>query len=242
MTAGAANGWRHIVWDPVNFRCKGAPYTVHPMFSTAAPPYPNGQPRAWAMWTAHTYNVAMSDEIGHFEKPDKHADGGTDETPCYPGPYIRGCIGSDFDFDGYSLPAGLAGWQPEASGAADVLVASIAQRPGPLGQRREGHPLRDGPAGFQPLSTCDLQGNGCQNPPPGAAFYPWFHLVPAEDEDGGCAWTLSDDLPRQLSNFGGERAAWGPIEFTDFGLGFVAVDNFASAVQANPCPGHADGE
>ena len=50
--AGAGNGWRHIVWDPKNFNCKGEPYSFHPMFDTAAPPYPNGQSRQWPMWTS----------------------------------------------------------------------------------------------------------------------------------------------------------------------------------------------
>ena len=54
MTAGAGNGWRHIVWDPKNFNCKGEPYSFHPMFDTAAPPYPNGQSRAVADVDAST--------------------------------------------------------------------------------------------------------------------------------------------------------------------------------------------
>ena len=82
MTAGAGNGWRHIVWDPKNFNCKGEPYSFHPMFDTAAPPCPNGQPRQWPMWTLTRYNVAMSDEIGHFETPDQHGDGNAEERPC----------------------------------------------------------------------------------------------------------------------------------------------------------------
>jgi hypothetical protein len=85
---------------------------------------------------------------------------------------------------------------------------------------------------LQPIETCDLQGNGCQNPPPGANFYPWFHTVTV---NRACAWTLSNDLPGQLSNFGGEQAAWGPVETTDYGAGFVAVSNFASPVLDNPC-------
>jgi hypothetical protein len=45
MTASAANGYAH------NF---------HPMYSTSSP-------QTRVIWAAHTYNVAFSDEIGHFE-------------------------------------------------------------------------------------------------------------------------------------------------------------------------------
>jgi hypothetical protein len=79
--------------------------------------------------------------------------------------------------------------------------------------------------------VCDHQtGKGCTNPPPGAEFYPWYHLVRA----GGCAWAMSNDLPNQISNFGGEKAAWGPLELTDYGFD-RRYHNFAREIQ-NPCP------
>jgi hypothetical protein len=231
MTAGAANGWRHIVWDPVNFNCKGAPYTFHPMFNTAAAPYANGQPRQWVIWSVHTYNVAMSDEIGHFESPDRHEDGNHEETPCYSGPYIPGCLGSDLDFDGFS-------YQP-------VWPDGNPNHPGPLTFTSPQRRLANGTWGSSSTSVrfendipavdgaCDIfSGAGCSNPPNGAAFYPWFHLVTAHDK---CAWTLSNDIPGQLSNFGGEQAAWGPLEVTDGGAGFIASLNYASQVISNPC-------
>ena len=232
MTAGAGNGWRHIVWDPKNFNCKGEPYSFHPMFDTAAPPYPNGQPRQWPMWTVHTFNVSMSDEIGHFETPDQHGDGNSDERPCYNGPYIRGCLGSDIDFDGQS-------YQPD-------WPDGDANHPGPW--TFTSPQSRDSQGNWSNAIThtrfeadipavdaaCNvITGAGCTVPPNGAAFYPWFHLVTA---NGGCAWALSNDIPGQLNNFGGLQAAWGPLESTDFGGGFVASFNNASEVIANPCP------
>jgi len=46
-------------------------------------------------------------------------------------------------------------------------------------------------------------GAGCTNLPPGA-FYPWFHLLPVNNLAGQhCAWALTNDIPGQLSNFGG---------------------------------------
>ena len=71
---------------------------------------------------------------------------------------------------------------------------------------------------------------GCTNPPEGAKFYPWFHLsVPS------CQWTLSNDIPG-FKNYGGPVKGWGPLEYTDFGGGFVAAENFAQVNMENPCP------
>jgi hypothetical protein len=59
MTASVANGFGHILYTPNSSTCRAAPYAFHPRYSTANP---RGN-----TWSAHTYNVAMSDEIGHFE-------------------------------------------------------------------------------------------------------------------------------------------------------------------------------
>ena len=59
MTASVANGFGHILFTPKSKTCQEAPYAFHPAYSTANP---RGN-----IWTAHTYNVAISDEIGHFE-------------------------------------------------------------------------------------------------------------------------------------------------------------------------------
>jgi hypothetical protein len=59
MTASTANGFGHILYTPRSKTCREAPYAFHPEYSTANP---RGN-----RWSAHTYNVAMSDEIGHCE-------------------------------------------------------------------------------------------------------------------------------------------------------------------------------
>ena len=80
-------------------------------------------------------------------------------------------------------------------------------------------------------STCNvLTGAGCTNPPPGALFYPWFH-----NKTSTCQWALSNDIAG-FTNFGGEVAAWGPLEKTDYGGGFIAFENNASGNFPNPCP------
>jgi hypothetical protein len=60
MTASAANGFGHMVFAPEGDSCKVVPYNFHPMYSTTSP-------KTTVTWAAHTYNIAFSGEIGHFD-------------------------------------------------------------------------------------------------------------------------------------------------------------------------------
>jgi hypothetical protein len=60
MTASAANGFGQVKYDPTGTSCVNIPYNFHPMYSTSSE-------QTRVIWAAHTYNVAFSDEIGHFE-------------------------------------------------------------------------------------------------------------------------------------------------------------------------------
>ena len=63
MTASVANGFAQIVFDPTATTCKSHPYAYHPMYSTSSE-------TTNVTWAAHTFNVAFSDEIGHFNYCD----------------------------------------------------------------------------------------------------------------------------------------------------------------------------
>ena len=230
MVASVANGFRHILWDPVNFTCQGAPYAFHPMYSSAAPPTVSGQPTAWSVWSAHTDNLSFSTEIGHFDPKDKDAD----DANCFGGPRIPGCLvfgNGDSDFDGYSYQAD---WPDGSSNFPTPLFLS-SPKTGATFTDSYGIARfeADLPRIEEPNSggVCDHHtGIGCTNPPPGAAFYPWYHLL---NNGGNCAWALSNDIPGQLNNFGGEQAAWGPLELTDYGFD-QRYHNFARLI-SNPC-------
>jgi hypothetical protein len=60
MTASVANGFGHALFQPSASTCTMVNYAFHPMFSTSSPD-------TRVLWAAHSYNVAFSDEIGHFE-------------------------------------------------------------------------------------------------------------------------------------------------------------------------------
>ena len=239
MVGSAGNGFRHIMWDPDQFTCKGRPYTYHPMYSTSSAP--SGQsPTTWAGWTAHTVNVSTSLEIGHFEKPDAGNDPDGEEGPCFPGPTIPGCIGTDADFDGYSYhhvyPDG------KAKHPTPVLVSSPASRGHGSGQYNDPYSQVTLETDLPAIEAdCNvLTGENCTNPPPGAAFYPFPHTMKPSagfPVSQRCQWTIGANHPRQKNAFGGNPvAAWGPLEFTDFGGGFIAALNNARGPFANPCP------
>src|SRR5581483_12478948 len=58
--ASGANGFAHAPFNPTAATCSPAPYAFHPMYSTSSE-------HTRVVWAAHSYNVAYSDEIGHFD-------------------------------------------------------------------------------------------------------------------------------------------------------------------------------
>lgn len=60
MTASTANGFAQIKFDPAAATCTSLPYAFHPMYATSSE-------HTRVSWAAHSYNIAFSDEIGHFE-------------------------------------------------------------------------------------------------------------------------------------------------------------------------------
>ncbi len=113
MTASIANGFAQVKFDPSAATCTSIPYAFHPMYATSSE-------HTRVPWAAHSYNVAFSDEIGHFEycnAADPNTGGcatpgvtdpkgsDSDDFPCFnPTDSTRiqlgGCIGTDTDFDG----------------------------------------------------------------------------------------------------------------------------------------------
>jgi hypothetical protein len=152
MVASAANGFGHPLYQPNASSCTDAAYSFHPMYSTSGP-------NTRVLWAAHSYNVAYSDEIGHFEYCNAltSVNGGSclassfpnptdtskdsDDRPCYNLPVVSnpanvqlspsfiGCLGADGDFDG---PEYQAGTWPGSPGANPSLVSTPIQFSSPL--------------------------------------------------------------------------------------------------------------
>ncbi len=60
MTASAANGFGSPRFAPTGTSCDLVPMDFHPMYSTSSE-------QTRVIWAAHSYNIAFSDEIGHFD-------------------------------------------------------------------------------------------------------------------------------------------------------------------------------
>jgi len=64
MTASATNGFGEVKFDPNGTNCDPTTHLIstnfHPMYSTSSPD-------TRVPWAAHSYNIAFSDEVGHFD-------------------------------------------------------------------------------------------------------------------------------------------------------------------------------
>jgi hypothetical protein len=149
MTASVANGFGHPLFQPNASTCTFANYAFHPMYSTSTPD-------TRVLWAAHSYNVAFSDEIGHFEYCNAvNSFGGScaassypdatdstrdsDDRACFPYPVVNpagatigsltGCLFSDGDFDGPEYQNGA--W-PGTTGAVASNVSTPIRFSSPL--------------------------------------------------------------------------------------------------------------
>jgi hypothetical protein len=185
MTASVANGFAHVLFKPNAKKCESAPYAFHPEYSTANP---RGN-----TWSAHTYNVAYSDEIGHFEHCNaldanfNCAVAGSDDATlddddvfCVPGAdsllvKINGCFASDEDFDGPSYQNDWPGTDPNPK-VDQRLHPEPLLFTTPKTARGNDFPTIAFEADLPAIEpSCNtVTGAGCVNPPPGSQFYPFF--------------------------------------------------------------------
>jgi hypothetical protein len=255
MTASAGNGFGQVLYQPASTSCNSAPYSFHPMYSTSSPD-------TRVVWAAHSYNVAFSDEIGHFEycakvdtstgncaqagvtESNGQLDG--DDFGCFAGSQsllvrVNGCIASDGDFDGPEYSA--SGWAPAANTAQPIAFTS----PRFNGNRAYSRvafeadlPRIEDPS-FSPNNNCDRNtGQGCVNPPVGASFYPIFSTTRSVFR-GACAWQLGGgNIPGTISNFGGNsQAEFGPLLKLTYPTSPVTYttryNDFRRVLSSNPC-------
>jgi hypothetical protein len=224
MTASAANGFGQVKYDPSGTTCENIPYSFHPMYSTSSE-------HTRVPWAAHSYNIAFSDEIGHFEYCDAvDMEGGnctepgvndpdgldSDDTYCFDAAAstrikIGGCISADLDFDG---PPYLLDWPGTLSNVKQdrLLHPAPIQFTSPLfistDNWMKGNYSRvafetDQPS-FEPYPPCNVfTAVGCTNPPAGAQFYPLYTTTQAVDMNT-CVWQYGGaHIPYTTNTFGG---------------------------------------
>ena len=206
MTASMANGFGHILYQPNSSTCHVEPYAFHPEYST-------GIPRG-NTWSAHTYNVAASDEIGHFENCWRSTQMATARTPaattptldqddtfCLPAADstlvpIDGCFVRRRGLRRAVLPLDWPGTNPnpfiDQTAAPDA--DGVHQRDHQ--QRHDDYSTIAFEADLPRIEAEDSQfnppfcdrttGANCVNPPAGAQFYPLLH--DGDAQHGGCVW------------------------------------------------------
>ena len=235
MTASAANDFAEIQFAPSpSTSCTAIPTNFHPAFSTSGP-------NTRLAWTAHSYNVAFSDEIGHFEycnginpktlacnAPGVNDPSGLDSDDFYCfGPSsstrvrVGGCFGTDADFDGVPYQNTWPGTFTNPTVDQQFHSTSILFT----------SPLIAGTTNYATAAfEVDLPrielgvtppcnrttGANCVNPPPGATFYPFYTTntatVPSIGS-GTCVWQLGGaNIPGTTNTFGGSSTTeFGPL-------------------------------
>jgi hypothetical protein len=252
MTASIANGFAHPLFEPDAATCTEVPYAFHPMYSTSSP-------RTTVPWTTHSYNVAFSDEIGHFELCKESVDGvcvkggpghgkrDGDDIGCFNAEdsllvEVGGCTGTDRDFDGISYQQVWSGTLPDAH-ADRRLHAESFRVTSPLtgGHNYARMAFEADILVYQPLKLCGFFGEGCALPPPGADFYPFYST--RGSAGGPCAWQEGGPfIPGTTRTFGGSASSeYGPPALRYFPeiSGTFGESNFATnfyrLMPGNPC-------
>ena len=123
MVASGANGFASVKWDPTGTNCD---FATHNLAHDFHPAYATSSEHTRVPGAAHSYNIAFSDEIGHFEYcstvaqefgactsvPASDPPSALDDSECVDAAYIAsfglglipigGCFDEDEDFDGVS--------------------------------------------------------------------------------------------------------------------------------------------
>lgn len=229
MIASAQNGFQSL--DIKN--CAPTSFSFHPEYATAK--FGNFVP-----WSAGQKGINLSFEIGHFT-PGRHGDHDADDSPCFNGPTVPGCLdmakGGDLDFDGSSYkpdwPDGTRN-TPTSLQIRSVLGNGV----GPVSSEPEQSHYTDVYRSMQfdanvgaSEKTCQPTGRGCVVPPIGASrvraiFYPFF----AQSGSGSqCFFTFGNDIRGSTTNDFGRTAQYGTPNLSWF------FGDLSGGLRPNPC-------
>jgi hypothetical protein len=276
MVASGANGFASVLWDPNGSDCA---FATHNLAHDFHPTYATSSEHTRVPGAAHSYNIAFSDEIGHFEYCSSVAQEfgactslkgndkkpGLDDLQCVDPGFlaafgliaIGGCIDGDADFEGvpyrnntwpgsFKNPVQDALFHAEPVMFSSPLLTDSAGRMGNFSRIAFESDMPRIEFGTTPPCQRHLSnpadknpGQGCVNPPKGAAFYPFFST---RLDDSGCRWQEGGPfIPGTLDDFGGSsKAEFGPILANFYpspnGQPQFIFENFHRTLPLNPCP------
>ena len=223
MTASAANNFGQVKFAPTGTTCKNIPYDFHPMYSTSSE-------KTRVTWAAHSYNIAFSDEIGHFDlcgnvdlstftcsgNEGIHNDrepGDGDDQFCLPASdsllvKVSGCQFSNTGFDGTA-------YQPLWPDGNTHLRPTPIQFSSPL--TGSGYNVNYSRMAFEAdlpriedPAVCDrFTGVGCtlipttDDPAPGGGTQPavFYPFFSTTHTSSGCVWQLGNHIPGSTNDF-----------------------------------------
>ncbi|HEY7127897.1 MAG TPA: hypothetical protein VH540_28465 [Ktedonobacterales bacterium] len=249
MTASAENGFGQVKYAPApSTECTNIPYDFHPMYSTSSE-------KTDVPWTAHGYNVAFSDEIGHFDYcSDVPADGdscaglegsGNDLEPaddddnfCFQ-QAPAGCVDTNAGFDGVSYQKVWPDGDTQHHPTPILFTSPLTGNGFHVNYSRVAFEA-DTPA-LEPLAQCALDGTGCTIVPltdegVEATFYPFYSIGNLGNQ---CYWAFGNDIPGFSRNDFGKDNQYGTILLRNFqlpGSGFIPVaEDYRQVLAHNPC-------
>ena len=256
MTASAANGFGMVQYAPTGTACNNIPYDFHPMYSTSSE-------QTRVIWAAHSYNVAFSDETGHFQAcngPNAITPGGScpagnteydgeptdsNDTGCFPASFstlvqVNGCyeFNGDTGFD--SVPYNAV-W-PDGN---TTLHPTSIQFSSPLtGDHNYSRMAFEADLPRIEFNTCNRNtGSGCTLIPTTddgqpANFYPFYSTGTVRSQ---CTWLEGNDIPGLTQNDFGQNSEYGSLlssTYLAFGGGGATLNRYNNFRQilSNPCP------
>ncbi len=255
MTASAANSFGQVKFDPNGTTCQNIPYDFHPMYSTSSE-------QTRATWTAHSYNIAFSDEIGHFDFcngpnpitvgepcPAGNTEGPAnnprptddDDIGCFPASAstlvkVSGCIGSNTGFDGTSY---LNDW-PDGNPLHPTSIRFTSPLTGLAFNTNYSRmsfetdlPIIENPCDLRTGTGCTLIPTTDEGAP--AAFYPYFSVKGSGDD---CTWGIGAQIPGSRTDFGKNNQFGSLLALSFTNVGGTASNifpDFRQVMPINPC-------
>jgi hypothetical protein len=191
MKASAANGFQQLLYQPSASTCTTHAVDFHPTYATSSEHTRN-------TWSAHSYNIAFSDEIGHYEYCNQIDNlGGTDGVGDFFGSCIAdgindlnsnndkvgdddvGCVDSTNNTVGFVPNIGCTGTDTDFSGVPYQLVW-----PGTNSNAQTDRALHTTPISF--TSPVFTTGDGHQKNYQRVAFEANMPRIEAADFGGNC--------------------------------------------------------
>jgi hypothetical protein len=266
MTAGKANGFAQIKYDPTGSSCTAIPYNFHPMYSSSST-------KTRVTWAAGSYNVAFDTEIGHFQfcngaykipatqfgllpngsptvcpSPDTEGRGVNAQPPdgddlfCFPAKEalvfkVAGCSFTNTGFDGASYQRL---WQDGNTRMHPTPFQFTSPTTG------ANYTTQYSQIGFETdlpavESTCNPNtGARCTLIPQTDSGTPaaFYPFYSTAKVAGSCYWQFGNDIPGEISDFG-QNGQYGTLlqqSYTNTGGSSSPAYQDFRKIIRNPCP------